>query len=172
MNTTSKRTGAVLTAAAMITTAAATSAGASTPIPRCDPGHLAVTLSSPQIAAGNTGYVITETNDWRTSCTVGGWPHLRLWLHRHHKDYRVDAIVTHGSTQFAADPGSTVNVINPGHSVTASISFGSTGGAQSVLAVGLIVRNRGALWGLPVAFTGGTSDVDQARLTVTAWSAQ
>lgn len=168
MNRTAITATAALVAAALSATLAA-SASAGTQPPRCDPGHLAVTLSRPVASGGNTGLTVTETNDGEYACTIGGYPHVRLWLHRHGKDYRVDAVVTHGSTYFQQDPGSTISDVAPGASVTASVAFSSSDPRKAVRAVGLVVRDRGTAWGLPVAFPEGDADVDGAGVTTTAW---
>lgn len=160
---------AAIAAVLTITTfALAPAAGASARPPDCHPHNLGVTLTHPQGAAGLTGYTVEETNDGPAGCMIGRYPHFRLLLHRSGHYYRVDAVVTHGPTQFAPDPGPGMYRVDPGRSVTASIQFSSPGAAGSVRAVGLIVRDWRADWGLPAMFPG-PADIWHAAITTTAW---
>lgn len=161
-------TGAILTAATLALTTG--KANAATHTPRCQPSGVGITLTHPVSESSQDGYTITETNGGEYACTVTGYPRLRLVLHRRHRDYRVRAIVTKGSTYFQPDPGPTSTTVQPGASVTAHVAYADFGKVQAVRTSGLVVRDQGTAWGLPVTFPGGAVDVWQARVTVTAWT--
>lgn len=153
MNTTI--TTAIASAAALAAVIAIPAAAQASQFPACRPSQLHVTLGHERAALGNVRYVITAT-DRGPACILAGYPLLGLQNAAHG---RLRSVTTDSRvTFFGPGPAPSSLLVLHGLKATASVSFGTGGGAYaSYLTVG------GKAVPLGARVSGG-------RLTATAWT--
>ncbi|GAA2346028.1 DUF4232 domain-containing protein [Streptomyces kunmingensis] len=132
----------------------------------CQPGTLTATttqLGTEQAGMNHAGTFLKVTNTSDNTCTFSGYAGLALEGSGH------TALTTHsehGNTYFAQDPGEHTITLQSGDSAYADLVWTHTG-ASTATARYLQISPTGSNTHSVVAFK---QDVDNGRLSVTAWS--
>jgi uncharacterized protein DUF4232 len=105
------------TAAPAAATTAATSMGTA---PWCTFGQLSASFHGYQREMGHRGFLVTLTNISNRSCSLYGYPGLRLENAAHKP---LPTTTQWGATWFSPNPGKTTVVLSPGETASADISF-------------------------------------------------
>ena len=150
-----KLTAITVPAVALAAVIAIPAAAQASQFPACRPSQLHVTLGHERAALGNVRYVITAT-DQGTACVLPGYPVLGLQdaAHGHLRSVTTDSRVTF----FGPGPAPSSLLVLHGLKATASVSFGTGGGAYASY---LTVNGKAVPLG---------ARVSGRRLTATAWT--
>jgi len=141
-------------------------AAASIRTPRCTAREMSAGVHGSQVGLSNRGFILTLTNTSNNSCSVDGYPGLKLKNAAHHL---VHSSTHRGGTYFATDPGRHVIVLSPGETASADFAFGSgTGGSTDSVATYLLVAPPRASRYLRVRLPGAPVRINGGSLFVTA----
>jgi hypothetical protein len=135
-------------------------------IPRCGAKQVSAGLHGFQALVGNRGFILTLTNTSNNSCSVDGYPGLKLENAAHHLVHSKTHV---GGTYFAGDPGSHLIVLSPGETASADFAyFSGTGTSTDSVATYLLIAPPGTSKSVTVRIPGAPVRIDRGNLDLTA----